>query len=78
MGASSSVVRRLERVQRSGVRGVCGPAGVLLNEVEASAWFASLVEEVLGSSSPADSRAVALCQLLDLFGVGYMVTGRLS
>lgn len=72
------LIRRLERVQRSGVRGVCGPAGVLLSEVEASDWFASVVEEVLGSSVPADDRAQALCQLLDMFGVGYMVTGRLS
>lgn len=74
----SVMVRRLERVQRSGVRGVCGPAGVLLNEVEASAYFASILEEVLGSSSPADSRATALCQLLDMFGVGYLVTERQS
>lgn len=75
---SGAVVRRLERVQRSGVRGVCGPAGVLLNEIEASAWFASLVERVLSSSSSVDDRAVAVCQLLDSFGVGYMVTERQS
>jgi hypothetical protein len=51
---------------------------VLLSEVEASDWFASLLDQVIGSSSSCDDRAQALCQLLDMFGVGYVVTGRLS
>lgn len=75
---SAAVVRRLERVERSGGYRVSGPARVLLAEAEASTWFASVLDEVLASSTSSDSRAEALCQLLDMFGVGSIVVGRLS
>lgn len=70
--------RRLDVCVSSAAPGTFGTYAVLMAECEASPGFAAMVHGVVSSSLPMDDRIRELVRVLSMFGVGTVVTGRLS